>query len=223
MAFLWIIGVLCALVVLIALLRVGVRVTLHGGEMAVDVKVGPVRFRVFPGKDRKQPSEAQNTAQNKKTFKEAGIKPASAKSKLPKIPMAEIKNLIKTLWPPLKEALARTRRGIRIDPLQLSLTVGGEEDPAEAAQLYGKLSGAVWTSMPVLERMIAIREPQIHLEIDFQAPKTTAEGTIGISIRMGTALAIMWTLTVPGVKWFLAFQKRQQKQSSPTPAADAVN
>lgn len=223
MIFLWVIGVLCALIVLIALLRVGVRVTLHGGETAVDMKVGPFRFRVFPGKDQEQPPEAQDAAQNKKTYKEAETKPDSAKPKLPKLSVTEIKNLFKTLWPPLKQALARTRRGILINPLQLSLTVGGEEDPAEAAQLYGKLYGAVWTGMPILERLLEIREPHIHLGLDFQTPKTTVEGTIGVSIRVGTALAIVWSLAVPAVKWFLAFRKRQQKHTPPTPAADAVN
>lgn len=34
------------------------------------------------------------------------------------------------LWPAAQKALRRTRRSIRVDPLRLSVTLGGAEDPA---------------------------------------------------------------------------------------------
>ncbi|MFR7893201.1 MAG: hypothetical protein ACLU38_03110 [Dysosmobacter sp.] len=60
------------------------------------------------------------------------------------------------MWPPLKKALRRTRRGMRIDPMDVSVILGGQAEPADAAQLYGELHGAVWTGMPVLEQLLVI-------------------------------------------------------------------
>ena len=97
---------------------------------------------------------------------------------------------------------------MRIDPLQLSLTIGGEEDPAEAAQLYGEVHGAVWTVMPAAEQLLDIRDPHIHVGIDFDAGMTTGNGTLGISLRLGTALRVVCSLGLPAIRWFLNFQKK---------------
>ena len=53
--------------------------------------------------------------------------------------LADIKDAARTLWPPLKKAVGRVRRGIRIAPLSFSLTLGGQEEPDKTAELYGYL------------------------------------------------------------------------------------
>ena len=58
-----------------------------------------------------------------------------------------------------EKALNRTRRGVRIDPLDLSVILGGQTEPADAARLHGELHGAVWAGMPVLERLLVILIP----------------------------------------------------------------
>ncbi len=213
----WILGVLAALGFLIGSLRIGVHVTLHQGTLAADVRVGPFSFRVFPGKVEAEPS--QQDAPLRKA-----VKPRK-KNGLSRPSVAEIRDLICTLWPPLKKALRRTRQSIRIDPLQLSVTVGGEEDPAASAQLYGELHGAVWTVMPALEQLLRIKDPYVHIGIDFDAGETVMEGTLGVSIRIGTLLGIVWSFAIPAIQWFLTFRKRhmrtQQKPSAS--AADPVN
>ena len=65
--------------------------------------------------------------------------------KLVKPGLSDLKDAWTVLWPPIRRALARTRQGIRIDPLDLSVTVGGAEDPAEAARTCGMLEMLVWT------------------------------------------------------------------------------
>ena len=64
-----------------------------------------------------------------------------------------------------QKALRRTRRGIRVDPLRLSATLGGAEDPAAAAELYGGLHALVWTGMPALEKLVVIRDPGFISEL----------------------------------------------------------
>ena len=113
-------------------------------------------------------------------------------------------------WPAAQKALCRTRRSIRVDPLRLSVTLGGAEDPAAAAELYGGLHALVWTGMPALEQLVVIRDPGIHLGIDFDAQETRAEGELGISIRLGTLIAVGTQLAVPAIGWLRRFMKRRR-------------
>lgn len=210
--WLWILGVLAALIVLLCLIRVGVWVILTDGTVTVDVTVSLFHIRVFPGKETVKKAE-------KKTEEAAEDAEKAAKKKLPKITFADLREAAGMLWPPLKRALNRSRRGIRVKPLTLSVTLGGAEDPAGAAQMYGWLQTAVWTGMPLLERLLEVRNPSIHMGLDFEAPETAVTGAVGISIRIGTLLAVAFGVGIPALRWFLRFRKRQKTVERPTKAA----
>ena len=205
---LWILGILAALIVLLCLTRVGVHAVFRDNGALIRARIGPFRFRVYPPKEKKPKEEKP---EKEKPPKEKRPKEKKAK---PKIGFSDIKDAVRTLWPPLKRALDRTRRGIRIAPLDLSVTVGGREDPATAAERYGDLYAAVWTVMPALEQVLDIREPHIHVGIDFDAPETEIAGEAGVSIRVGTLLGVALSIGIPALKWFLAFRKKQKKQLS---------
>lgn len=136
-----------------------------------------------------------------------------ARKAFPKPSFGEIREALQTLWPPLKKALNRTRRGVRIDPLDLSVILGGQTEPADAARLYGELHGAVWAGMPVLERLLVIPHPHIHLDVDFTAEETKLQGTVGISARIGTLLRIGMTAAIPVLRWLLAYLKKKKQQA----------
>lgn len=204
MVWRWILGVLFLLVLLLCRARAGMLVTL-GDAVTVDVKAGLFRFRVFPGK-KKPPGRKKS-----KGKPDAGGNGEKKKS-IPKLSLEDIRDAVRTLAPPLKKALRRTRRGIRISPLRLSLTVGGRADPAAAAKLYGELNAAVWTGMPVLERLLDIPDPRIHSEVNFEAEGTQVKGTVGISIRVGTVLAVGFGIAVPALRWFLRYTRGHRKK-----------
>ena len=124
-----------------------------------------------PKRQKKTLQETQKTGKPKKEPKDL----AEAAKKIPKPKLEDLQDAARTLWPAAKKALRRTRRGIRVDPLRLSATLGGAEDPAAAAELYGGLHALVWTGMPALEKLVVIRDPGIHLGIDFDAQETRAE------------------------------------------------
>lgn len=198
MLWLWILGILAALILLLCLTRVGVRAAMAGKALTVDARVGLLYIRVFPGKEKKKKKE--------KAAKEKPEKPEE-KSR-PKMALSDIRDGAETLWPPLKRALGRTRRGILVKPLSVSVTLGGQGDPAGTAKLYGWLQAAVWTGMPQLERLLDIRDPAVHVGVDFEAPETAAEGTAGISLRIGTLLAVAFGVGIPAVRWYLRYRKR---------------
>lgn len=211
MLWCWILGVFIALLFLLCITRVGVRAAFDG-ELKLDAKFGWFHFRILPLKKRRK--EAGKKAEKKPEKKK---KPEKEKKPFPKPSLSDIKEAVRTLWPPLKKALGRTWRGIHIDPLRVSLTVGGKYDPASAAELYGYLQGGVWTAMPQLERLMDIPDPRIHLDIDFTVPQTSAKGEAGISIRIGTLLLMGLGIGIPALRWFLRFRKRKKQESSASP------
>ena len=214
---LWILGILLALLVLLCLTRVGVH-ALFGDALALDAKIGPFRIHILPRnkQDKKREKRAKEPKEAEKSEEKAEKKPC-----FPKPSMADIREAVSVLWPPLKRALNRTRRGVRIHPMDLCVTLGGQEDPAAAAQLYGEAHAGVWAVMPVLERLLVIPEPHIHIGIDFNASETKVEGELGVTARVGTLLAVGATVAFPALKWFLRYRKKQKKQPPEPKAATA--
>lgn len=209
MLWLWILGVLAALIVLLCWTRVGVHAAFYAGALTLDVKIGLLHIRILPAKKKKEKA-AKASKEAEKTVEE---KPKKPRAPLMKPSLADIKDAVHTLAPPLKRALSRTRRGIRIHPLQLSITVGGREDPASAAELYGYLHAGVWTGMPVLEQWLVIPAPYIHIGIDFDAVDAAAEGELGVSARIGTLLVAALGVGIPALRWFLRYQKKHKQQT----------
>ena len=202
MIALWILGILAALILLLCLLRVGVEMRYQAKVLTLDVRIGLLRLHILPHKESKEeePKREKKPKQAKKQAQKSGEKK--------KPTLGDIRDLAHTLWPPLKQALRKTRRGIRIHPLTVSATVGGREDPASAAQLYGELQAVVWGGMPVLEQLLVIPDPHIHIGIDFDTEEWDISANAGLSARVGTLMGIGWTLAVPAVKWYLRYRKK---------------
>ena len=196
----WILGILALLILLLCLTRVGAQVVLKDGSATVDVKVWMFHIRVFPGKEKDQKEEKPQK------------KGDAGKKALPKFAFEDIKDAMKTLWPPLKRALGRVRRGIRLSPLDVSLTLGGLEDPAKTAELYGRLHAGMWSVMPELEKLIDIPDPHLHIGMDFHTETTSLECEAGITARVGTLLVVGFTVGLPALRWFLRYQKKMKNQ-----------
>ena len=205
---LWILGVLLVLIVLLCVTRVGVH-AVFGETLLLDVKIGWFRIHILP------PKEPHKNAEERGKKAEKAKKPeekATKKPPFPKPSFSDIRDAASTLWPPLKRALDRTRRGLRIVPLDLSMTLGGSNDPASAAQLYGELNAAVWSAMPVLEQLLVIPSPHIHIGIDFDETRAKLKGEVGVSARIGTLLAVGAIVGFPTLKWIFQYKKKQDKQ-----------
>ena len=113
-----------------------------------------------------------------------------------------------TMHDHMKRALERTRKGIRIHPLDLSVTLGGLKDPAETAKLYAYLHAGMWTAMPLLEKVIDIPDPHLHVGMDFSEAETVLEGEAALKAHVGTLLLAALTVGIPALKWFLRWKKQ---------------
>lgn len=217
---LWItLGILTLLAIGLARIRLGVFSAFGPQGATAKLVVGPFSIQLVPQKEKKKPEKKKPAASPKSAHRKKSA--TSAAKCLKELPLRDsLHSAMDVLIPAGKKALRRTRRSIRLDPLTISLTVGGAQDPASAAEQYGKLHMAVWTVMPPLEQMISIPHPSIHVGIDFDAAETKTAGEIGLSIRLGTLLAVGMQLGIPAVKWFLKEQKKAKKQNSQKPAPE---
>lgn len=132
---------------------------------------------------------------------------------------ADVKEAAQTLWPPLKKALGRTRRSIRLDSMTVSVTIGAADDPAAGAEAYGWASGAMFNIMPALEELVRVPDPSVHIGLDFDSTATRAAGDIGLSVRIGTLIAVGFGTGVPVLRWLTDLKKKQQ-QTAPGRGAE---
>lgn len=217
MIALYILGGILLLNLLIFSIPVGVEIEL-GESVKVKARVGSFSHSILPKQEkRKKKSEKQGNKTEQKGKKEGKKLGLTA---------ADIRSAVPMIWESLQKGLSKTRTKMTVDPLTLCVMIGGD-DPAEVAQWYGWASGTLWTLMPQLQEKIRIPHPQIHLGVDFQAPKTTVQGKIGIRYRIGGLAAIGFAFARPVLKWGLAFLKKKkqttQKAVQATKDTDKIN
>lgn len=197
MPVLYILGGIVLLAVLMGQLRIRVWAALEDDATILTLQVGPVRRQLLPPPPK---------APKKKTPEKAPAPQApAAKKPRPKLTGEDIR----TLWPAARQALGaalgKTRRRIRIDPMELCILTGGE--PYDAALLYGRVTQAVFTAMPLLEALLRIPDPRIHIGMAPEAERTRVTGSVGIRLRVADALAIAIALAGPLLGWLLRRRK----------------
>lgn len=217
---LWILIVFAALLVLLCLLRLRLQADFEETASLV-LQVGPIPIQLLPRKttevENKNDAEKRNDASSGRVLEKI--------RSFPRPSAADIRDAWQTLAPVMRRALHRTRRGIRIDPLTLSVILGGRENPAQTAEYYGYAHAAVWSAMPALEQLLVIPDPSIHIGMDFDANTLQLRGSIGVSIRIGTLILLGLGISVPTLRWFLKYLKRKKaennvhQQPAGTPAA----
>ena len=202
-----ILGILLVLLLLllIALLTpVKVRFSYDQGDMALTVRYGPVKLQLFPPPEKnKEKEKPPRKKKAKKPQKEKKEKPRKPKAK---INMDQILYAVEKLPPILGRAMRRTGRSIRIAPLKVYVLVAGS-DPADTAQLYGRLTAAVGAGLPVLENVLGVKDVDIRLYTDFTRQQMDLIADVGVSLRPGS---LVWTGLRAGgslLKWFFGFRK----------------
>lgn len=217
MVALWILGILLVLLIAILMLRVGVCIQL-GEELRVSACIGPVKLQLVPKPEKKE-KKPKKPKKEKKKKEEKPEKPKE-KKKLG-LTFDDIRSAIPALLESLKRGLRKTRQRLRIHPLDLSITFGGD-DPAKVSETYGWASNVMWTVLPQVEQLVRMPDPHIHLDVNFNDYKTRAEGEIGLSFQIRDFFAIAFAFGVPLIKWFLSFKKAKAAREKAAVAQKAV-
>jgi hypothetical protein len=207
MVAVYILGALVLVLALLLLTPLRVRASYDRGAVAVGIRYGPVKIALYPRPEKKKPE------------KEKAEKAPPEKEKKPKAKpnRQQIRYSLNTLPPILGRALGRVRRRIRIEPMKLHLLVAGT-DPADTAELYGKLEAALGAFLPALHRYVTIRDQDVRLFLDFQEENMDCIADIGVSLRPWDALVIALGAGGGLLKWLRGYQKLADQ-----PAGESAN
>ena len=208
-------GILLALILLLQI-PVRVRASYDQGDPALWVRFGPVKIQLFPRPEKaeKEP-EKEGEESGKKPKKEKKEKKKKPKKPKAKINREQIFYALEKLPPILGRALRRTGKSIRIEPLKVWLLMAGN-DPADTAVLYGRLEAALAAGLPVLRRVVRIKDEDVRLYLDFTEQKMDCIADVGIALRPWSLVTMGVRALASLIKWYLGFRKL----ASPPPPAE---
>lgn len=212
----WIIlGVLLLILAAVMLTPARVRVTYDQDGLTAWIRYGPFKIQLYPrpaGKTKKRKSPPKKEKPKKEEKK---TKPRA------KINREQIFYSLEKLPPVLGKALKRVGRRVTVSPLQVYLLIAGV-DPADTAELYGRLSAALASGLPVLQRTVRIREQDIRLYPDFTEEKMQCIADVGIGIRPWDVLVIGVCAGASLVRWLLGFRKLASPPPEDAEAGDGA-
>ena len=169
MIALYIVGGLVALIFLLLISRVGIHLVYRPERKLLRVRLG-VFFKTI----RLDEPRAVKPKRRKKEEK-----PKRRRS------FEEIMELARAAL----HAAGRLAKAVKVHKMEADVIVGGD-DPADAAISFGRLQ-IIWYSMAPLLRHCQITPAAVRFYLDFDAPKTTAQGELKLSVRVGALLGIL--------------------------------
>ena len=197
-----------AVVLLLAILPLGVFVSYDEDGVLVKIVAGPVKITLFPRPKKEKKSE-------KKSKKKTSASPAEQLPKPPQPPKQIPEKKKGGSWTdflPLVQValdfLGSFRRKLRIDQLELKLTMAGD-DPCDLAVNYGRAWAAVGNLMPQLERLFVIKKRNIEVACDFTASQTLVKFRSEATITLGRLVSLA---VVYGIRVFREFWKIKTKR-----------
>ena len=75
--------------------------------------------------------------------------------------------------------------------------------------------------LPRLEELMRIPDPYIHLDVDYNARETRAEGEIGLFFQIRDLFAIGFAFGIPALKWLLRWKKEKKLREAAAQAEQA--
>ncbi|MDR0325598.1 MAG: DUF2953 domain-containing protein [Oscillospiraceae bacterium] len=96
--------------------------------------------------------------------------------------------------------LRSLRRGVRIDRMELNLTVAGGDDPCDAAILYWRLHMAWGILRPLIHENLRVKKQRVEIGLNFDIDKTRWEGEFAMTFSLGRSLAVLFAVMRAAMK-----------------------
>lgn len=173
MVWLIVFATLCAL----SFLPLGFRAVYREAEPGVWLLIGPLKLRVYPGKPKQTRRKAKQTKTKTEKPKDNTQKGGSYRDFFPVIRA-------------IVDFLSQFRRKIRVNHLELKLTLAGD-DPADLAVHYGQAWAALGNLLPQLERLFVIKKRNVEVLCDFTSDKTRIYARLDATITLGRTIHLL--------------------------------
>ncbi|MEG2419905.1 MAG: DUF2953 domain-containing protein [Oscillospiraceae bacterium] len=182
MTALIVLGSIAAALILLSLVRLGGEAEYSAEGLRVKMRVGALRFTVYPMKKQEKPPKEQKPKKTKKKQSEEEKTEQKQGGAL---------SLVKQYLPMISEMAGKLRRKIRIDRIRMDL-LWGAADPADCALGYGYANAAIGILLPILAENFTIKSQSIHTGIDFhlKSPTVLIEAALTLTIGQSIALGI---------------------------------
>lgn len=183
---------------LISRIRVGALVDYSAAGLVVKLRLGPFSPTLYP-------------VRKKERKKEKRPKPPKPPKPIPEPAKNHRKggalDLARRFLPLVAEAAGRLRRKIRIDDLDLDLTVAAP-DPAMAAMAYGGSNAILGMFTALLEHNFHVRRSRVRTTVDFTAAAPAVAILAAATLTIGQGLALTLILVCKALKILLAYRKQ---------------
>ncbi|MCD7888968.1 MAG: DUF2953 domain-containing protein [Oscillospiraceae bacterium] len=98
-------------------------------------------------------------------------------------------NVIKVYLPKVKTALKKLLKLIKINDLELHLTVGGE-DAATAGTNFGKINAVFYNALALICCLFSVKIKKTEIKCDYENKTFDAEGSLLVKARVLSILAL---------------------------------
>ncbi len=204
-------GLLILLLILLLvflLIPVSVRFRYEDKKICIWLRYAAWKIDLFPSENKKEKKGEKDSGKPKKEKQEKVVKQAKTRPNFQQISYS-----LDVLPGVLLRALRRTARRIRIMPLKVHLLVA-LSDPADTALLYGKLSGVLNATLPLLHRAVRIEDQDIQLFPDFTREEMDYIADAGIRIRPFDILVVALLALGGVIKWYAGYKKRADRANT---------
>ncbi|MBQ1264179.1 MAG: hypothetical protein IIY04_02035 [Oscillospiraceae bacterium] len=167
--------IIAALLVLPTFIPVGVEALFREDVFSLRLHVGAFSAQILPQKSKKNAKKSTKTKQK-------------TEQKKPSLLSGGMEGLLR-LVRFLLELLGDLRRKLRAENVQVYITTGGA-DAAKCAVNYGNAWMYIGALTPLLDRLLVIKQRDIHPILDYNETKMKFNARIMLTITVGRALAL---------------------------------
>ena len=172
-------GVFTALMILLVLfllgqVRIGAQVEYCEDGLFVRIRAGALLIPVFPVKQKKT----------------KGMKTPKAKVPEQKKKKGGMLKLVLDLLPTVLETAGKFRRRLRVDRLEMSLTVCAS-DPADAAMRYGQANALLGFLWQPVTRTFHVKDGHAHVDVDFEGTQPLLYLLASLSLTVAQTLRLV--------------------------------
>ena len=195
----WLIAL--GILILLAILPLGISALYNTDGPLVRLIIGPVRWTVYPGKNKEaKPKKVKKSKESKETKDKKDDRTEEKGGS-----WTDFLPLVKTIL----EFLDGFRKKLRINNLQMKLTLAGS-DPCDLALNYGKAWTAVGNLMPLLENVFVIKKRNVEVQCDFNADATLILARADLTITFGRLLVLVLRYGIRALVQYISIKNKRK-------------